>query len=120
MSTPSSTASRAVLRHVSWWLCATVGSGCSGFPWQLSALIVRPRSSTALEERLLLRAVAEQHVGIAVARARVVAGAELDGFDPERGHAVEHLLERKIREEHGEDAELHGRDRIRLAASREA
>ena len=72
------------------------------------------------QERLLLCAVSERHVGIAVARARVVAGTELDSFDPQRGHAVEHLLEREIREEDGEDAELHGRDRIRLAASREA
>src|SRR5712692_2814830 len=62
------------------------------------------------QERLLLRRVAEQHIRIAVRVARVVAGAELDGFDPERRDTVEHLLERQICEQDGKDAELHLRE----------
>jgi hypothetical protein len=45
--TPSSTASRAVFRHVSCEARANSASGWSGLPWQLSALIVSPRCSTA-------------------------------------------------------------------------
>jgi len=60
-----------------------------------------------VEQRLLLGLVAEQHVRVAVAVTGVVAGAELDGLDAERSDAVEHLLDRKICEESGKDAELH-------------
>ena len=60
-----------------------------------------------IEQRTTLARVGEQRIGIAVGTARIVAGAELDGIEPECHDAVEHRLERKLREEHREDAELH-------------
>ena len=59
------------------------------------------------EERALLRLVAEQLVRVAVRAPRIIPRPELDGLDAERRDAVEHLHERQIREENGEDAELH-------------
>ena len=59
------------------------------------------------EERLLRFRVPEQHVRVAVGAPRIVPCAELDRLDPEQGDPVEHRLERQIREQHGENAELH-------------
>jgi len=59
------------------------------------------------EQRPLLACIAEQHVGIAVGVTRIVARAELDGVEPERGDTVQHRLETEVREEHCEDSELH-------------
>src|SRR5271165_3538377 len=44
--TPSFSASRTVLRLVSAYFFATAGSGCSGFPCELSALMVNPLPSS--------------------------------------------------------------------------
>src|SRR5574341_176062 len=44
--TPSFSASRMVFLLVSWAALATRSSGCSGSPWQLSALIEIPLSSS--------------------------------------------------------------------------
>ena len=44
--TPSFSASRMVLRLTSWSCLARALSGCSGLPWQLSALMVKPLSSS--------------------------------------------------------------------------
>ena len=60
------------------------------------------------EELALLRGVSEQRIRIAVTVPRVVPGAELDRLDPEGRHPVEHLLERDIGEEDGEEPELPG------------
>src|SRR5580692_4350269 len=40
--TPSFAASMIVLRLVSWFALAMTGLGCSGLPWQLSALMLKP------------------------------------------------------------------------------
>src|SRR6202030_1836119 len=44
--TPSFSASKMVFRLVSWFFFATSGLGCSGFPWQLRALMVKPLSES--------------------------------------------------------------------------
>src|SRR5690242_10939028 len=44
--TPSFSASRTVLWLVSWFFLAISGLGCSGLPWQLSALMVNPLSAS--------------------------------------------------------------------------
>src|ERR1022692_460122 len=44
--TPSFSASSTVFLLVSAYFFATVGSGCSGFPCELSALMVKPLSSS--------------------------------------------------------------------------
>src|SRR4051794_16323959 len=43
--TPSFSARRIVRFEVSWYPLATFASGCSGLPWELSALILNPLSS---------------------------------------------------------------------------
>src|ERR1700733_1884701 len=56
--TPSFSARRTVLRLVSWNAFAKAEFGCSGFPWQLSALMEKPRSSSlSLNSRSALRSV---------------------------------------------------------------
>jgi hypothetical protein len=65
-----------------------------------------PERLDGAEQLPLPRRLPEQHVRIAMRAARVVAGTELDGVEPERGDAVEHRLERQVGEEDGEDPEL--------------
>src|SRR2546423_15146975 len=62
--TPSFSASRMVLRFISWFDFAYSALGCSGFPWQLSALVVIPLSSifflNSINSRLLSSMVSLQ------------------------------------------------------------
>src|ERR1700761_8414819 len=46
IGTPSFDANSTVRRLVSWYALAVAASGCNGLPWQLSALIEKPPSSS--------------------------------------------------------------------------
>ena len=47
VSTPSLAASSTVCSNTLWWAFAVAACGCSGLPWQLSALMTSPRRATA-------------------------------------------------------------------------
>ena len=81
--------------------------GWSGLPWQERALISRPRLATASLNSLAGGVVAEQLRRLAVGVAGVGAAADLDRLAAGLLDVIERLLERALREEDREHADLH-------------
>jgi hypothetical protein len=65
------------------------------------------RQSTLIHGSAQGAGVAEQCIRIAVRAAGIVARPKFDGVEAELDDAVERLLQREIREEDGEDADLY-------------
>ena len=63
-STPSLVASCTVCSKIAWCTLPTEAFGCSGFPWQLRALIVRPRFSMASRKAFSFFSLASNWPGL--------------------------------------------------------
>ena len=82
------------------------GLGCSGLPWQLSALMLKPLSESFCLNVVQLGLVLE-HRKLAMRIARIVSGAQLDGADVQALELLQYVVQGKLRQQGGEYADSH-------------
>ena len=73
------------------------GSGCSGLPWQLKALMVKPVIVQLLLELFQFFLVV-QHRELAMRIARIIAGTQLDRVDIQLLQLFKDFIQGKLRQ----------------------